>query len=65
MDMESDEVLKPRPYQDQLEDIAIKKNTIIHLPTGKYYSLALIINMLMNKYKTLECHCKTARMCLC
>ncbi|KAL0880107.1 hypothetical protein ABMA27_002595 [Loxostege sticticalis] len=29
-----DNHLKARPYQTQLEEIAIRKNTIIHLPTG-------------------------------
>ncbi|KAG7298937.1 hypothetical protein JYU34_017404 [Plutella xylostella] len=29
-----EEQLKARPYQEQLEEIAMRKNTIIHLPTG-------------------------------
>ncbi|XP_028170236.1 endoribonuclease Dicer isoform X1 [Ostrinia furnacalis] len=33
VDMEDDQ-LQARPYQTQLEEIAINKNTIIHLPTG-------------------------------
>lgn len=27
--------MKPRSYQVILEEIAVKKNTILHLPTGK------------------------------
>ena len=28
------QAFKPRPYQDQILDVVLKKNTIIYLPTG-------------------------------
>lgn len=33
-EIEPDATLKPRPYQDQILDVCLAKNTIIYLPTG-------------------------------
>lgn len=41
MDATDDEIL-PRLYQTQLEEIAVKKNTIIFLPTGKLHAEKLL-----------------------
>lgn len=34
VDTEVDVGFKPRPYQDQILSVCVKKNTIIYLPTG-------------------------------
>lgn len=34
VDVEPSETLRPRPYQDQILDVCLEKNTIIYLPTG-------------------------------
>lgn len=34
VDVAADTTLKPRPYQDQILNVCLKKNTIIYLPTG-------------------------------
>ncbi|XP_049872216.1 endoribonuclease Dicer [Pectinophora gossypiella] len=56
MELDNDEIvngeeqLKSRPYQTQLEEIAINKNTIIHLPTGsgKTFIAIRLINRFRN-----------------
>ncbi|XP_045498782.1 endoribonuclease Dicer isoform X2 [Colias croceus] len=45
--------MEPRLYQTQLEEIAVKKNTIIHLPTGsgKTFIAVKLIKRFMNALK--------------
>lgn len=34
MEVVAEPTLKPRPYQEEILDVCLKKNTIIYLPTG-------------------------------
>lgn len=42
---EDEKLVKPRPYQELMKDVCIRKNTIVYLPTGagKTYIAILVI----------------------